>query len=54
MEVFHCVEKPDVVIPSWVGPCEDPKRPKLTDACKRVIGAWAMGAQAFEYPSVSF
>ncbi|GIY09662.1 tyramine beta-hydroxylase [Caerostris extrusa] len=32
------------------GPCTSPEKPKILEACKRVLAAWAMGALPFTYP----
>uniref|UniRef100_A0A6A7FUT6 Dopamine beta-hydroxylase-like n=3 Tax=Hirondellea gigas TaxID=1518452 RepID=A0A6A7FUT6_9CRUS len=50
MEVFHCEHPPHVVVPLYTGPCDAEDRPSETDACKRVLSAWAMGAMPFTYP----
>jgi len=34
----------------WAGECSGQSRPRASDPCKRVIMAWAMGAQPLEYP----
>ncbi|XP_071802043.1 dopamine beta-hydroxylase-like [Asterias amurensis] len=50
MEVFHCVVPEGVEVPDYNGECEDEDQPSELEPCKRVIGAWAMGATAFSYP----
>nr|CAG4647751.1 EOG090X0318 [Moina brachiata] len=50
MEVFHCEAPPDTVIPEYRGECADPNRPEATRVCKRVLAAWAYGAEPFVYP----
>ncbi|KAK6620702.1 hypothetical protein RUM43_010997 [Polyplax serrata] len=50
MEVFQCVTGVNDTIPKYVGSCFADDRPDKTKVCKRVIAAWAMGAQAFSYP----
>ena len=44
MEVFHCVVPEGVDVPDYNGECEDEDQPSELEPCKRVIGAWAMGA----------
>lgn len=53
MEIFHCEAPVHEHIPSYVGSCFAPERPKTTEVCKRVLAAWAMGATAFSYPEAS-
>ncbi|XP_033321707.1 tyramine beta hydroxylase [Megalopta genalis] len=50
MEIFHCVGPADMEIPMYDGPCDDADRPEKTHICKKVLAAWAMGADAFVYP----
>ncbi|CAL1263625.1 unnamed protein product [Larinioides sclopetarius] len=50
MEVFHCEVEADKKLPPWKGPCSSPEKPKILEACKRVLAAWAMGALPFTYP----
>ncbi|KAJ8681301.1 hypothetical protein QAD02_017088 [Eretmocerus hayati] len=50
MEVFHCAGPPDLEVPLYNGPCDAPDRPQRTQICKKVLAAWAMGADAFVYP----
>ncbi|GFX62343.1 tyramine beta-hydroxylase [Trichonephila clavipes] len=50
MEVFHCEVPAEKKLPSWNGPCTSPAKPKVLEACKRVLAAWAMGALPFTYP----
>lgn len=52
MEVFHCIAPMSSDIPLYVGSCFAPERPALTQVCKRVLAAWAMGAAMFIYPEV--
>jgi len=52
MEVFHCETAFFEEVPLYSGNCFDKKRPKKTQVCKRVLAAWAMGAQPFTYPEV--
>ena len=44
MELFHCELPPETIVPSYSGPCDSESRPRVLEACKRVIAAWAMGA----------
>ncbi|XP_008559438.1 dopamine beta-hydroxylase isoform X2 [Microplitis demolitor] len=50
MEVFHCAGAPNSIIPFYNGPCDAKDRPQATQVCKKVLAAWAMGADAFIYP----
>ncbi|KOX68655.1 Tyramine beta-hydroxylase [Melipona quadrifasciata] len=50
MEVFHCAGPVDLEIPMYNGPCDGTNRPETTQICKKVLAAWAMGADAFIYP----
>ncbi|KAL1516807.1 hypothetical protein ABEB36_000660 [Hypothenemus hampei] len=50
MEVFHCETEAGREIPLYDGDCFDKQRPESTRVCKRVLAAWAMGAQPFTYP----
>ncbi|XP_014216871.1 tyramine beta-hydroxylase [Copidosoma floridanum] len=50
MEVFHCAGPADLEVPLYNGPCDSPDRPQRTQICKKVVAAWAMGADAFVYP----
>ncbi|KAG1652652.1 Tyramine beta-hydroxylase [Nymphon striatum] len=50
MELFHCEVDKDEDLPHWDGPCSSPNKPKILEACKRVIAAWATGAEALAYP----
>lgn len=50
MEVFHCAGPVDLEIPMYDGPCDGTNRPETTQICKKVLAAWAMGADAFIYP----
>ncbi|KAJ9576577.1 hypothetical protein L9F63_025529, partial [Diploptera punctata] len=50
MEVFHCEVSPEQHMPQYEGSCFSPDRPEPTQACKRVLAAWAMGALPFTYP----
>ena len=44
MEVFHCEVPPGVAPPSYDAPCDSENKPQELDVCRKVIGAWAMGA----------
>ncbi|CAB3368735.1 Hypothetical predicted protein [Cloeon dipterum] len=50
MELFHCELPAQQKVPSYQGPCFAPDKPALLDNCKRVLSAWAMGAEPFDYP----
>jgi dopamine beta-monooxygenase len=50
MELFHCEVGVSVDLPPYEGPCLSSSRPKELDPCKRVIAAWAMGAEPLVYP----
>ncbi|XP_017887322.1 tyramine beta-hydroxylase [Ceratina calcarata] len=50
MEVFHCAGPPSLQVPMYDGPCDAANRPDKTQICKKVLAAWAMGADAFVYP----
>ncbi|CAH1797738.1 unnamed protein product [Owenia fusiformis] len=55
MEVFHCEVPPDEEIPHYNEPCPgegSSMKPWMQriGSCRRVIGAWAMGAGPFWYP----
>ncbi|XP_035207387.1 dopamine beta-hydroxylase-like [Stegodyphus dumicola] len=50
MEVFHCEVDANKKLPPWNGPCTSPAKPRVLEACKRVLAAWAMGALPFTYP----
>ena len=46
MEVFHCDVPADKELPDFDGPNESKaEAPEGLEACRHVIGAWAMGAQ---------
>ena len=53
MEVFHCEAPVSEKIPHYEGPCHAASRPPAIDQCKRVLAAWAMGADPLVYPEVS-
>ncbi|XP_065570089.1 dopamine beta-hydroxylase-like isoform X4 [Artemia franciscana] len=50
IEVFYCEVAETANLPLYSGPCDGTERPQTTQACKRVIAAWAMGAGPFSYP----
>lgn len=50
MELFHCEVPVSTELPFYEGLCSSHSRPKELDSCKRVIAAWAMGAEALVYP----
>uniref|UniRef100_A0A2C9LHW4 DOMON domain-containing protein n=1 Tax=Biomphalaria glabrata TaxID=6526 RepID=A0A2C9LHW4_BIOGL len=50
MEVFHCQVPKGQKIPYYSGPAENEDTPKGLEPCRRVIAAWAMGAQDMVYP----
>ncbi|ERL83295.1 hypothetical protein D910_05622, partial [Dendroctonus ponderosae] len=50
MEIFHCETSAMEKIPLYNGNCFGEDRPEKTQVCKRVLAAWAMGAQPFTYP----
>ncbi|KAH3798083.1 hypothetical protein DPMN_151673 [Dreissena polymorpha] len=50
MEVFHCEVPSNQIVPFYSGPGQSEGKPKELEACRRVIGAWAMGATAMELP----
>ncbi|XP_030853880.1 dopamine beta-hydroxylase [Strongylocentrotus purpuratus] len=50
IEVYHCDVDPDVEVSLYQGPCDDRPAGSSSLACSQVIGAWAMGAEAFVYP----
>ncbi|CAF0832072.1 unnamed protein product [Adineta ricciae] len=50
MELFHCDVDPSVKIPAFNDRCTSEQKPMGLTPCRRVIGAWAMGAENFTYP----
>ncbi|XP_052224126.1 dopamine beta-hydroxylase-like [Dreissena polymorpha] len=50
MEVFHCEVPSNQIVPFYSGPGQSEGKPKELEACRKVIGAWAMGATAMELP----
>ncbi|BFZ20585.1 hypothetical protein BsWGS_23624 [Bradybaena similaris] len=51
MEVFHCEVGKRHRLPVYSGPGMSEGQPEGLEVCRRVIGAWAMGAQAMVYPA---
>jgi dopamine beta-monooxygenase len=49
MEVFHCEAGKNVIIPAYNGPGMSEGKPPGLSVCRRVIGAWAMGATVSIY-----
>ena len=50
MELFHCDVDHNVKIPAFNGRCMSEQKPMGLTPCRRVIGAWALGATNFTYP----
>lgn len=50
MELFHCNVDPKTNIPAYNAACTSEQKPMNLTQCRRVIGAWAMGAANFTYP----
>ncbi|CAF0755135.1 unnamed protein product [Rotaria sordida] len=50
MELFHCDVSSDIDIPEYNGVCTSEQKPMGLTPCRRVIGAWALGATNFTYP----
>lgn len=50
MELFHCVSDPRADMISYNGPCNSESKPDGLVQCRKVIAAWAMGADRFVYP----
>ena len=44
MEVFHCEVESNEIIRYYNGPGQAEGKPQELEACRKVIGAWAMGA----------
>lgn len=44
MEVFHCEVEADRTVPNYNGPGLAEGKPPGLSVCRKVIGAWAMGA----------
>ncbi|KAI4876393.1 hypothetical protein NFI96_017858 [Prochilodus magdalenae] len=50
IEVFECSPQMDTV-PQYNGPCDSKMKPPKLNFCRHVLAAWALGAEAFYYPS---
>ncbi|XP_048874512.1 dopamine beta-hydroxylase isoform X1 [Brienomyrus brachyistius] len=50
MEVFECAPQLEN-IPQYSGSCDSKMKPRKLNYCRHVLAAWAMGAEAFYYPS---
>jgi dopamine beta-monooxygenase len=50
MELFHCDVDLNIEIAPFNGPCTSEQKPMGLTPCRRVIGAWALGATNFTYP----
>jgi len=50
MELFHCDVSPSTEIPEYNQACTSEQKPMGLTPCRRVIGAWALGATNFTYP----
>ncbi|KAL4219402.1 hypothetical protein ACF0H5_021982 [Mactra antiquata] len=50
MEVFHCEVASNEIIRYYNGPGLSEGKPTELEACRKVIGAWAMGASAMVLP----
>ncbi|CAF4643959.1 unnamed protein product [Rotaria sp. Silwood1] len=50
MELFHCDVSNETDIPVFNGKCTSEQKPMGLIQCRRVIGAWALGATNFTYP----
>ncbi|CAF3747867.1 unnamed protein product [Rotaria socialis] len=50
MELFHCNVASDFDIPAFNGVCTSEQKPMGLTPCRRVVGAWALGATNFTYP----
>ncbi|CAF2479061.1 unnamed protein product [Rotaria sp. Silwood2] len=50
MELFHCDVSYNTSIPAFNGICTSEQKPMGLTPCRRVIGAWALGATNFTYP----
>ena len=44
MEVFHCEVESNEIVRYYSGPGQAEGKPPELEACRKVIGAWAMGA----------
>ena len=45
IEVFHCQVNANQELPDWNGSCFDENMPEILKKCKKVLSAWAMGAE---------
>lgn len=45
MELFHCEVDSNETLPDWNAPCFDSSKPAILQNCKKVLAAWAMGAE---------
>jgi dopamine beta-monooxygenase len=50
MELFHCDVDLKTKIPAYNDVCTSEQKPMGLQPCRRVIGAWALGATNFTYP----
>ncbi|CAF4607579.1 unnamed protein product, partial [Rotaria magnacalcarata] len=50
MELFHCNVASDFEIPAFNDVCTSEQKPMGLTPCRRVVGAWALGATNFTYP----
>lgn len=50
MELFHCIFDPPDQMKNYNGPCKSEEKPAGLTQCRKVIAAWAMGAERFVYP----
>jgi dopamine beta-monooxygenase len=50
MELFHCNVDLKTKIPPFNDACTSEQKPMGLTPCRRVIGAWALGATNFTYP----
>ncbi|KAK3600154.1 hypothetical protein CHS0354_012277 [Potamilus streckersoni] len=50
MEVFHCELSKDEIVQDYNGPGFAEGKPPELEACRNVIGAWAMGAKPLVFP----
>lgn len=51
MELFHCVFDPPLEMTSFSDVCTSETKPLGLRQCRKVVAAWAMGAEPFIYPS---
>ncbi|CAF1258809.1 unnamed protein product [Didymodactylos carnosus] len=50
MELFHCNVPAEKEVPKFNGPCTTEQKPMGLTECRRVTGAWPLGAANFIYP----